>query len=361
MELKTLFIEDKPDLSANLKKYFDGEIFSEHILRTENTIKFEDGISMLKKSDYDLVVLDLYNDSEKIDESAGIKVLEEIRKTAFIPVIFYTGHAHKIQNLISDVVGVVSKGDGFDNLRAEIQRIVDSKLALLKGQVYDHLKESLRKFFWEVVDADKTTFKPQKNDASLGYLLLRRFANSLSKENIKTILADDKIDIDKVHPMEFYIYPVSSNEYEAGEILTRNDNKYALLTPSCDYILRTKNDKTTYRDVGRILLARIFPLSLCDEYIKYKQAPSKGTENSLKDIVKNKRPRFFFLPGTPFIENSVIDFQNKTMVDYEDLSRFERLAKLDDPFAQSMITGFIRYYNRIGFPDIDSDYVIANL
>lgn len=360
MELKTLFIEDKPDLSANLKKYFEGEVFSEHVLRTENTIKFEDGISLLQKSDYDLVVLDLYNDSGNVDEKAGIRVLEEIRKTAFIPVIFYTGHAHKIQDLISEVVGVVSKGEGFDNLKIEIQRIVDSKIALLKGQVYGHLRESLRIFFWEVVDADKATFKPKNNDASLGYLLLRRFADSLSKENIKTILGDTKINIDKVHPMEFYIYPVNSGEYEAGEILTRNGYKYILLTPSCDYILRSKKDKT-YRDVGRILLARIFPLSSCDEYVKYKEAPSKNMESNLKEIITNKRPRFFFLPSTPFIENSVIDFQNKTMVDYEDLAIFERIAKLDDPFAQSMVTSFIRYYNRIGFPDIDSEYVIANI
>ena len=49
------------------------------------------------------------------------------------------------------------------------------------------------------------------------------------------------------------------------------------------------------------------------------------------------------------------------MIDYADLSRFTRIARLDDPFAQSMVTNFIRYYNRIGFPDIDSNYVIENL
>ncbi|MEP7127787.1 MAG: hypothetical protein ABI729_02920 [Chitinophagales bacterium] len=360
MVLKTLFIEDNDSLSKNLKKYFDGEEFSGNTLSTQNTTKFEEGISLIEKFDFDLIVLDLYNDSVTVDESAGRKVLKVIQKTAFIPVIFYTGHAHKIQDLISEVVGVVNKGEGFDNLKAEIQRIVDSKIALLKGQVYSHLRESLRQYLWEVVDADKSTFKQQKNNISLGYLLLRRFANSLTKEKIKEILGDDKIQIDKAHPMEFYIYPINSGEYEAGEILSRNGYHYILLTPSCDYVQRAKKDKN-YREVGRVLLARIFPLSTCDEYTKHKEAASKQTENNLADIIKNRKPRFFFLPGTPFIENSVIDYQNKTMVDYEELSRFNRVARLDDPFAQSMVTNFIRYYNRIGFPDIDSDYIIKGL
>jgi hypothetical protein len=49
------------------------------------------------------------------------------------------------------------------------------------------------------------------------------------------------------------------------------------------------------------------------------------------------------------------------MFDYEELKNFSRVAKLDDPFAQSMVASFIRYYNRIGFPDIDADYIIKNL
>jgi DNA-binding response OmpR family regulator len=360
MELKTLFIEDNEQLSNNLKKYFDGENFSGHILRTENTIKFEDGVLLIEKFDYDLVILDLQKEGNNFDEEAGVKILERIKQMAFIPVIFYTGHASKIEHLVSEIVGVVNKGEGFENLKAEIQRIIDSKIALLKGQIYSHLRESLRQYFWEVVDADKSTFKQQKNDTSLGYLLLRRFANSLTKEKIKEILRDDKIKTDKAHPMEFYIYPVNSGEFQAGEILSRNGYNYVLLTPSCDYILRAKKDQN-YRDVGRVLLARIFPLTSCDEYLKYKEAASKQTESNLTDIIKNRKPRFFFLPGTPFINNSVIDYQNKTMIDYEELSRFNRIARLDDPFAQSMLTNFIRYYNRIGFPDIDSNYVIENL
>jgi len=89
-------------------------------------------------------------------------------------------------------------------------------------------------------------------------------------------------------------------------------------------------------------------------------------KNNISSIIETRKSdRYFFLPKTPFIEeNRVIDFQNKEMVSYESLSdpkNYERIAKLDSPFAESMVASFIRYYNRIGFPDIDTDYILSNL
>lgn len=79
-------------------------------------------------------------------------------------------------------------------------------------------------------------------------------------------------------------------------------------------------------------------------------------------MIRSKNERYFFLPGTPFLQNMVVDFQNKIMINYEDLRlNYERIAKLDSPFAEAMTTRFIRYYNRVGYPDIDIDYVLAHL
>ncbi len=376
MELRTLFIEDNERLSSDLKKYFDGEVISGHVLRTYNIINFEDGISLVEQNDFDLVILDLQKEGNDFDEKAGIKILDQIKQVAFIPIIFYTGHANKIQDLISEIVGVVNKGDGVSALKLEIHRIIETRIALLKGLVYNHLKESLRKYFWETVDADKLVFKPGKSNVSLGYLLLRRFANSLSKENIKQLLGDEKIKTDKAHPMEFYLYPVnpdpSIEEYIAGEIIEKDGIYYTILTPDCDLVLRTNGT----RKADKILLAATKKFNTLTDYIKYKDLKNKEDKNEkenvqlsnlegkLKTWMSNRggeQDRFFFLPSTPFIENLVIDFQDNLMVDYNDLKNYNRIAKLDLPFAQSMISSFIRFYNRIGFPDIDSEYVFSSL
>ena len=331
----------------------------------------------ISRNDYDIIILDLCKgEPSETSEKPGYDILKQIQSLAFVPVIFYSGLTKDLMDLSSEVIGVVNKGDGVDKLKAEIERIITSKIALLKGQIYDHLRESLRKYFWETVHAEKKVFEPIKNDISLGYLLLRRFANSLSKENIKLILGDDKIKTDKAHPMEFYIYPVNpdstNEEYQAGEILEKSGINYVILTPDCDLVLRNNG----LRKADKILLATAKHFKLLQDFIKYDELKNKkdrnekenqqfsNAEGKLKTWMGNRggeQDRYFFLPSTPFIENLVIDFQVKTMVDYDDLKSFQRIAKLDLPYAQSMISSFIRYYNRIGFPDIDSDYIIQNL
>lgn len=376
MELQVLFIEDDEKLGQNLQKSFDGSSVAGYTLKTKVINQFEDGVSAINEHDFDLVILDLYKDKDTKDEDAGIKVLESIRKSAFVPVVFYTGHAYKITGLISEIVGVVSKGDGIATLTKEIERIITSKIAVLKSKIYEHLRESLRKYFWETVDAEKKIFVPGKSDVSLGYLLLRRFANSLSKENIKQLLGDDKIKTDKAHPMEFYIFPVdpdsAKEEYLAGEIIEKEGRYYAILTPDCDLVLRSNGS----RKADKILLAATKNFKSLPDYSKYEELKKKQNksekekqqllnfEGKLKTWMGNRggeQDRFFFLPATPFIENMVIDFQDKSMVDYNELKNYQRVAKLDLPYAQSMISSFIRYYNRIGFPDIDADYVFAGL
>lgn len=165
---------------------------------------------------------------------------------------------------------------------------------------------------------------------------------------------------EKVHPMEFYLYPTdNSNEYESGEIITNIHDKvfYVILTPSCDFIQR--KNKGGKRKADNILLAKANPLSTTEPFQKYKKNKDKGP---LSELIRSKNERYFFLPGTPFLQNMVVDFQNKIMVNYEDLRlNYERIAKLDSPFAEAMATRFIRYYNRVGFPDIDVDYILNHL
>ena len=377
MNLRILFIDDEEKIRTNLVKIFDNETIGGHTLVAESAETFEIGMDKISKRDYDIIILDLCKgEPSETAEKPGYAVLKLVQSLAFVPVIFYSGLTKDLADFASEVIGVVNKGDGVDKLKSEIERIITSKIALLKGQIYGHLRESLRQYFWETVHAEKKVFEPIKNDISLGYLLLRRFSNSLSKENIKQLLGDDKIKTDKAHPMEFYIFPIDADptkeEYQAGEILEKDGQYYAILTPDCDLVLRSSG----LRKADKILLATTTLFKSLPDFAKYSQLKNKqdrtekenqqlpNLEGKLKNWMGNRggeQDRFFFLPSTPFIDNLVIDFQVKTMIGYEDLKSYRRVAKLDLPFAQSMISSFIRYYNRIGFPDIDAEYVLENL
>lgn len=359
MNLNILFVEDDDMLRKNLVKLFDKEIIGGHTLITSGASTFEEGMRLVEENDYDIVILDLYKGEPKDgNEKLGLEVLKHIQSVAFIPVIFYSGLTKDLAGIESEIVGVVNKGhDGIEGLKIEIERIIGSNIALIKRKINEHVKMTLRDYFWKTVHDNKSVIEPIKDEVSLGYLLLRRLANSLSKENIKSLLGDDKIQDGKAHPMEFYIYPPNSEEYELGEILLKDGTYFTVLTPSCDFITEGKRQ----RKVGRILLAIAMPLKETEFFKKYDGNNERYKQSFVELIESRKGDRYFFLPGTPFIEHLVLDFQNKIMISYEDLENYERITKLDTPFAQSMSSSFVRYYNRIGFPDIDSDYIINKL
>nr|WP_315006403.1 response regulator [uncultured Capnocytophaga sp.] len=372
-ELKLLYIEDdeqnRNDLIALLQ---DDTLCDDFKVNIEAVDTFDNAIDKINSKPYHIIILDIYKGNPiNGGEQLGLQILEQIQSKCFIPVIFYSGNTQNVQNLKSQIVGVVTKGDdGFNGLKLEIERLIKFNLPFIKESIYDCLEEELKNYFWEIIHKQRDKFRPEINDFSLGYLMLRKFSSSLSRDKISKILGDDSLNKEKVHPMQFYIYPTNSGEYECGEILEKDKEVFVILTPSCDFILREKSRKVNgvdlkekSRKVGDVLLAKTTLLSETKEYEKY-QSKKDGKEekgNLIKLIESHKTDRYFFLPQTPFIENRIIDFQSKEMVKYDDLTNYTRVAKLDSPYAESMISSFIRYYNRIGYPDIDSELILKTL
>ncbi len=399
--LRILYIEDEKEAREKLVKLLQSEEIGNWIIDIEGCGDFDSAIDIL--ANFQLVILDIYRGKAGIGgDASGEGVLTKIQEKFFVPVIFYSGNTGSVLQLRSQVIGVVTKGDeGVDGLKKEIERLTKHNLPFLRERIHIHLEEELRKFFWEIIQKENDKFTPNTDDYSLGYMLLRNFADSLSKENIKKIIGDDTINHEKVHPMEFYIYPIEkTKEFENGEIIRckNNNDIFVILTPSCDFV----SSGGRIRKAEHVLLVKSVSLDQTDEYKKFSNIKKKQQEaaeyagqidelkqkggndiaikelkikkDKLVSIISNmnasfsqflnsgKSDRFFFLPGTPFMTNRVIDFQDKTTVDYSVLKTdFERIAKLDSPFAQSMTSSFIRYYNRIGFPDIDTEYVINHL
>lgn len=362
--LKILYIEDDSENRSDLIEALSGEEINGQTIEIKEEATFEVGIKRIH--DFHIVILDLYKGKAGDEgEAAGIELLDSIQKNMFIPVIFYSGTTAKVNSLKSQVIGIATKGEGgIAELRQEIERLSYHNLPYIREKIHQHINNKLRDYFWEIIQKKNDIFQPENQDYSLGYLLLRNIGNSLSKKNIENILEDSSInkDEEKVHPMEFYLYPTdNSNEYESGEIIANIHDKafYVILTPSCDFIQR--QGKGGKRKADNILLAKANPLSTTEAFQKYKE-DKKNNKGPLSELIRSKNERYFFLPGTPFLKNMVVDFQNKIMVKYEDLrSNYKRIAKLDSPFAEAMTTRFIRYYNRVGYPDIDVDYILDHL
>lgn len=363
--LKILYIEDDVENQNDLKEVLSNQKVNDYTLTIDCETSFENAIE--KSKEYHLIILDLFKgDATKGGIDMGRGIFEDVKNSFFIPIIFYSGNISSVKDFKSQVIGVASKGDDIDLLKSEIERLTKHNIPFLRNSVHAYVEQEFKKYFWNVIQKENDKFTPNADDFSLGYMLLRNFADSLSKENIKNILGDNTIDHEKVHPMEFYIYPIDVHkEYENGEIIKDkiNNEIFVVLTPSCDFIERFKKGKSEGRSVDEVLLIKTKLLTECKEFKIYKQTQNKENKSNLEKLINSgKGDRYFFLPKAPFIENRIIDFQLNNTVSYIDLTTgFDRIAKLDSPFAQSMTSSFIRYYNRIGFPDIDTEYVINHL
>lgn len=358
MDVKILLVDDNEELCKQIKELLDGETIAGNTVKVNYRTDFDGACTALEEIDYDVAVLDLFRGKpdEANADRPGEEVLDQIKKSCFIPVIFFTGLVKPIEHLKSDIVRVVRKGDSLDALKTEIQSVFESNLPLIRKKLNIYIRESLRSYFWDFVHPNWKMLKGIKDDVSLGYLIVRRLATSLSKEKIVNLLGDPKISADKVHPMEFYVYPPIITEYEAGDILEKDKSFYVMLTPSCDFVLRDGK-----RKAENALLACCIPLKEAEEYKKYIEN-NTNNKDRLTRLIENRRgDRYFFLPKAPFIDNSVLDFQKVRLVAFDDLSKFKKIAGLDDPYAQSMSASFMRYYNRIGSPDIDADHILNNL
>lgn len=374
-DLKVLYVEDDKGNREDLVDLLSGWVTNEYKITIEGEELFENATQRIYNEGFHLVILDLYKGRAGADgEIAGLTTLDDVKRHIFVPIIFYSGNTSAVRNLKSQVVGIATKGEGVAELKNEITRLTSHNLPFINENIHKFINGKIKEYFWDTIQKNNATFKPDDNDHSLGYLLLRNICNSLSRDNIYKIIGDDSIAEDKIHPMEFYIYPRNDDaEYENGDIIEHKESKevYVILTPSCDFIQTSKRKRKAHM----ILLAHTRLLTEEPNYIEYLRYKCKveksEADRKKEDTYKGKiiqliesrgNDRYFFLPRTPFIENRVIDFQNKIMVVYEDLNlKFNRLAKLDDPYSQAMSTSFIRYYNRIGFPDLDAAYVLARI
>lgn len=370
--LNLLYIEDDENNRNDLVRVLQDEILDNYQIKINAIDTFDNAIDEIESKHYHIIILDIYKGNPyNGGEQAGLEILKQIQGKCFVHVIFYSGNIKNVEDLKSQVVGVVRKGDeGIDGLKQEIRRLAKFNLPFIKENIHDYLENEFKTYFWDIIHNERDKFSAENNNFSLGYLILRKFSKSLSKKTISEILGDDTLKEDRVHPMEFYLYPTDiTTEYECGEILQKNEEVFVILTPSCDFIDRGGGK----RKVGKVLITKTILLLEMEEYLAFiNKRKEDGTEkttkqkksdeeNLIKLIESRKSDRYFFLPQTPFIDNRIIDFQIKEMVDYNTLNDFKRLAKIDSPFAESIISSFIRYYNRIGFPDIDSNLIIDKL
>jgi CheY-like chemotaxis protein len=371
-----LFVDDDVETCRQVREFLEGETIAapDDRLRVETLTDFARALNALEAHRFDLLILDvrLGPHDEVRAEEVGITTLETIRQRCFVPVVFYTGLPHLVQNLETPLIRVVEKTEGLQRLLGTIIDVFATRLPAVNRALIRHLETVQRDYMWDFVAVHWERFGDTSDRTALAYLLARRLAMSLSGPGIRQLAQDlgDPLRADvaegRVHPMRYYVLPPVEPSPLAGDLylgqIGKQNGYWMLLTPSCDLV--AKREKAE-----QVLFAHCLLLTGQEEYQTWKEKlphSRSDVEGKLQALLKNNRQkaqaeRFYFLPGALTLPDLVVDFQQLVILPRGQMDRLERLASLDSPFVEALLARFARYFGRLGTPDLDVDVVIERL
>jgi CheY-like chemotaxis protein len=380
---RILLVEDDAALAAQSISALERRPVGDNgeMASVELVSEFDEALSELEEHRHDLLILDIRKQSDDLglhsdgepdtgDEATpadlGLGLFSKVRGTRFIPIIFYSAVAHLAEDLSNPpFVSVIDKlGENDSALREAVSAVVRSQLPTLNRAISSHVGDVVRVFMQRFVEGSWSELQEPSNNGDLAYLLTRQLARSFDGTFITELTSGTgrRADDGKVHPTRLYVIP-PSGEWMSGDVIRKQTDgtHWLILTPSCDLVLRG-----SHRKAEHVLLVRCENLSLMQEYVDWKATNSQPNKRKLKALMANnrdgQRDRHFFLPaawGT--VPDLVADFQQTDQCLASSLKDYDRVATLDDPYAQSLVVQFSRYLSRVGTPDLDIDTVIERL
>src|SRR5690606_39210364 len=244
----------------------------------------------------------------------------------------------------------------------EVRNAVTSILSTKLPHLAKHIEEQSRAYMWNNLETALKQIAGADISSDIALLAARNLAKNLSQKSIKEMLGGDA---NLISPLEIYLFPPQKDSCNPGDIFKKkSDNTlWMVLTPACDF---------EQNKCENVLLAQVESLINHDAYKAWQQAAnaldavpenqqSKEMKKHVSDagglvksLVKNKlNSRFRFFPGTFFLPDCVVDFQNLQTLPITESNQYEIVCSLDNPYREETLQLFSNYFGRIGTPDYD--------
>ena len=365
--LNLLIVEDD---ERQIKLYKDAieEFNSRSDIRIESkaSSNLEEGLKQIRNNDFDAAIIDLRLGSSDM-EGKGKEIIKEIKGNLRFPVFVLTGYPGDLDEDLktSNVFYKVyehAKKDTVEVLEemTDIYKTGITKIMGRKGIV----EKTLQEVFWKNIAVSMEYWKTEIEDESkiIEKILSRHILAHLS-ERLKLT---EEGEFERCHPAEVYIMPPIKKNIFTGDILENKNSQdfFLILTPACDMELRKrKEDKDLYRNADKIILAKLIEFNQIEEVSDYIKTHSNTKKKEVEKYIKNtKKERYYFLPSFGSrIPGFLIDFQDINRIDSKELTIFNRVASVDEPFLKDIIARFTSYYARQGSPDFDMDTIFKKL
>ena len=324
----------------------------------------EEGFEQIRTNDFDAAIIDLRLGSDDM-EGKGKEIIREIKGNLRFPVFVLTAYPGdldedlKIPNVFYKVYEQTKK-DTTEVLK-EMTDIFKTGITKIMGRK-GIIEKTLQKVFWENIANSMEYWKKEvENKDKIEKVLSRHILAHLDE----SLRLTEEGAFEKCHPAEVYIIPPIKKDFFTGDILKNKTSEeyFLILTPACDMVLRKQGDNSVKRNADTIILAKLIKFNQIPEVNEYiKNKSNTGKEKVLKYISNTKKGRYHYLPsfGTQ-IPGFLIDFQDINQIDQEELTSYDRVASIDEPFLKDIIARFTSYYARQGSPDLDMDIILRRL
>src|SRR5690242_12650080 len=125
---RILVTDDEEQICRQLKELFEGEKIdgTDRSVEVTTTTDFDEAIQILGSQRIDLLILDVRQTDASAESNVevGNRILEQIKKVRFVPVVFYTGLPRLVKEKASDLVKVVPKDAGIDAIIKAVRDVM---------------------------------------------------------------------------------------------------------------------------------------------------------------------------------------------------------------------------------------------
>lgn len=393
LDVRVLVIEDESQQLKNICRRISDYTYSDgYNLKVEGVSDFSEGSARVGRGEFDIVVLDVNHDGVDVGHSeseAGVTVYRTITRARFVPVVFWTGYTHKVEELENEpFVAVVDKTHSSD-VPLKIDQILTSRILEDLRRLEDSLRTEIAKHMWDEVVPNWSEYRRgQDDDSEIGFveaLLLSRLSRFIDSKRMDVLYSK--------HPGHRYILPSVSANLGPGDILFECGKQrwWVVLNPACDLVPRASKSASCSEPQPKVDLVLCASAKRLDEFVQYSNwqaSKTKSTKKALANLLARTEGRYRFCPSFRLIPHLVVDLADTCVVkwnsvfDYKEIARsdrdsfvqnsdiveeigkskeFVRIASLASPFAEALVVQHSQYFGRVGVPDFDCESLIESL
>ncbi|MFE1405191.1 hypothetical protein ACFW5D_16305 [Streptomyces sp. NPDC058770] len=388
-EWTVVIVEDNEDYRNDIKdQLLQSDVAYGRAPRVIPVGDFSQAERILSAQTVDVVILDVRDDQGSDD--AGEQLLDNLKSTRFVPVVFYTAYTERVEPLAQPpVVQIVGKEERTDVLLDAVRAAFNSQLPIAVRGLSDHVREVTREYLWDIAEQWSSLGEYDAEEKTT--LLVARLARSLEltlaldgEDRLRGPVGRALASPSNWHPSRIYVIPPMGEQFDTGDLLLHQGTQryWVQLTPSCD-LANGKADRHLLVAADALLEVEPF-LSWGNADLEWRRikdaaAPrggwsrdeksrraklekdSKDLRAGCKRIILGRNDRFFHLPKFFTVPDLLVDLQHvKTPADAE-MGEYERISGLASPWPQVLVNRFNRQTGRMGFDDPNAEAVLGRI